>query len=133
MCKALLSQFFLRIYFGLRWVFVAARGISLVSESKGLLSSCRAWASLVELGLQGCELQQLHLVGPGARARQLWHMSPVAPWHVESSWTRGGTQVPCMGRWILNHRTSREVLSCLVKEKGIFWLSFFSESGNIEI
>ena len=36
-------------------------------------------------------------------------MSFVAPWHVESFWTRDQTCVPCIGRWILYHWTSREV------------------------
>ena len=34
--------------------------------------------------------------------------SLVALWHVESSWTRDWTWVPCTGKWILNHWT-REV------------------------
>ena len=34
----------------------------------------------------------------------------VAPRHVGSSWTRGRTCVPCTGRWILSHWTTREVL-----------------------
>ena len=29
---------------------------------------------------------------------------------VESSWTRDQTPVPCIGRWILYHWTTREVL-----------------------
>ena len=33
-----------------------------------------------------------------------------APWHVESSCTRDGTCVPCIGRRINNHWTPREVL-----------------------
>ena len=32
-----------------------------------------------------------------------------APWHVEYSWTRDRTHVPCIGRWTLNHWTTREV------------------------
>ena len=35
----------------------------------------------------------------------------VAPRHVKSSWTRNRTRVPCIGRWILNLWTPREVLS----------------------
>ena len=31
----------------------------------------------------------------------------VALWHVESSWTRDRTHVPCVGRQILIHYTSR--------------------------
>ena len=33
----------------------------------------------------------------------------VALWHVESSQTRDWTRVPCLGRQILNHWTTREV------------------------
>ena len=33
----------------------------------------------------------------------------VAPRHVESSQTRGGTRVPCIGRWIHIHWTTTEV------------------------
>ena len=36
-------------------------------------------------------------------------MGLVAPWHVGSSWTKNWTCVPCIGRWILNHCTTREV------------------------
>jgi len=36
-------------------------------------------------------------------------MGLVAPWHVGSSWTREQTCIPCIGRWILNHWTNREV------------------------
>ena len=36
-------------------------------------------------------------------------MGLVAPWHVESSWTRDWTCVPWISRWILNYWTTREV------------------------
>ena len=36
-------------------------------------------------------------------------MGLVAPRHVGSSWTRAWTYVPGIGRWILNHCTTREV------------------------
>ena len=51
---------------------------------------------------------------PGLRgtwAYSLRHMSLVVMRHVESSWTRDWTRVPCIGRQILNHRTSKEVQS----------------------
>ena len=35
-------------------------------------------------------------------------MGLVAPWHVGSSWTTAWTHVPCIGRRILNHCTTRE-------------------------
>ncbi|KAJ8785351.1 hypothetical protein J1605_007298 [Eschrichtius robustus] len=37
-------------------------------------------------------------------------MGLVAPRHVGSSWTRARTRVPCIGRRILNHCTTREAL-----------------------
>ena len=86
--------FYLFIYFWLHWVFVAARGLSLVAVSGGLLfilvrRLLTAVASLVaEHGLQACGLQQLWLIGSRAQAQQLWCTGLVAPWHVESSWTR---------------------------------------------
>ena len=39
----------------------------------------------------------------------MWSMGLVALWHVEFSQTRNPTRVPCIGRWILNHWTTREV------------------------
>ena len=38
----------------------------------------------------------------------MWLTGPVAPWHVGSSQTRARTRVPCIGRQILNHCTTRE-------------------------
>ena len=46
----------------------------------------------------------------GAQLQWLQHMGSVALWHVEASQTRDGTHIPCTGRWILNHRTTSEVL-----------------------
>ena len=39
-----------------------------------------------------------------------WAMGLVALQHVESTPTRDETHMPCIDRWILNHRTTREVL-----------------------
>ena len=41
----------------------------------------------------------------------MWRTGLVAPRHVGSSQIRDRTHVPCIGRRILNHCTSREVLS----------------------
>ena len=73
---------FLFIYFWLCWVFIAARGLSLVVVSGGYSSSRCAGFSLRWLLLQ----------------------------HVGSSQTRARTRVPCIGRWILNHCTTKEAL-----------------------
>ena len=50
----------------------------------------------------------------------LWHMGSavvvdglVASWHVGSSWTRDHTYVPCTGRQIINHWTTREAPAML--------------------
>ena len=40
-------------------------------------------------------------------------MRLVAPWHVESSWSRDWIPVPCISRQMLNHWTTREVLELL--------------------
>ena len=41
----------------------------------------------------------------------LWCTGLVAPHHVGFSWTRDQTHVPCIGRWILNHWNTSEILS----------------------
>ena len=55
--------------------------------------------------------------GSRVQAQQLWHMGLVAPQHVGSSQTRARTHVPCIGRWILNHCATREVLPCCFDEQ----------------
>ena len=114
------------VYFWLRWVFVAARGFSLVVASRGYSSLQRTGFSLRWLLLLwsmgsrhagfsccGTRAQQLWLTGSRAQAQQLWHMGLVAPWHVRSSRTRARTRVPCIGRRILSHCATREVLQSL--------------------
>ena len=78
--------------FWLRWVFVAARGLSLVMASGG-------HSSLWCVGFSSRWL----LLSTGSR-----HVGLVAPRHVGSSWTRAQTRVPCLGRRILNHCATRE-------------------------
>ena len=46
-----------------------------------------------------------------------------------SSWTRGQTRVPCIGRWILNHCATREAQGIFfilrvkdLKDQGIEWV-----------
>ena len=88
--KYLFIYLFLFIYFWLRCVFVAVRGLSLVVASGGYSSLRCAGFSLWWLLL----LQSTGLV---------------APRHVGSAQTRARTRVPCIGRRILNHCTTREV------------------------
>ena len=56
------------------------------------------------------------LAGSRAQAQELWHTGLAAPRHVGSSWTRARTHVPCIGRWTLNHCTTREVPKLIFKE-----------------
>ena len=85
-------------------VFVAMHGLSLVvAGGATLLGSARA-AHCIGFSLQSRGSRRAGLSSWGARA---WL---VAPQHVRSSWTRGRTCIPCIGRWILNHWTTRDVL-----------------------
>ena len=73
---------------------------------RGAFSCCRAEAvgaraaGAVAHGIKSCRLQELWLTGFSR------------PQHVESSQTRGRTHVPCTGRRVLIHCTTREVLFC---------------------
>ena len=51
------------------------------------------------------------------QARQLWCTALVASQHVGSSQTRGQTHVPCIGRQILIHQTTREVLQIVIQKE----------------
>ena len=76
----------------------------------GGFSCCRAQAvgaqaSVVKAhGLSSCGLWTLEL------RLELWHTGLVALWQIESSWTRDQSCVSCIGRQILIHCTTREVL-----------------------
>ena len=52
------------------------------------------------------------------RAQQLWCMGLAAPWHVGSSSTRDQTLVPCIGRKILLHCTTRAVPIIFLLQQG---------------
>ena len=108
-------------YFWLHWVFVAAHGLSLVVASGGHCSlRCMGfslrWPLLLRstgsrhAGFSSCGTwaQQLWLTGSRAQDQQLWCTGLVALWHMGSSRTRARTPVPCIGRQILNHCTTRE-------------------------
>ena len=92
--------FFNLVIFWLRWVFVAARGLSLVVASGGYsLLRCTgfSWRWLLLLWSMGSRRAGSVVVGTGL----------VAPRHVGSSRTRDRTRVPCIGRRILNHCATR--------------------------
>ena len=66
----------------------------------------------------------------GVRAQELGHTGLVVPWQVASSWTRDRTHVPGIGRWILNHWTTREVQISLVFKCSIsLWKNCSGEKG----
>ena len=67
---------------------------------QGLLSSGSAWFLTAVASLVAEHRSR-------AQAQQLWHTGLAAPWCVGSSWTRDRTCVSCIGRWILNHWTTR--------------------------
>ena len=80
------------------WVFVAACGLSVVAVS-------------------GCCFPGSGLSCHGARALGTWAsgaVGGVALLHMLSSRTRDGIDIPCIGSWILNHWTHREVPGLLL-------------------
>ena len=98
------------IYFWLRWVFVAARRLSLVVASGGYsLLWCTGFSLRYLLLLWSTGSRRVGFSSCGTWAQQLWLAGLVAPKHMGSSWTRARTHVLCIGRWILNHCAIREV------------------------
>ena len=83
-------------------VFAAARGLSLVAASGGYSPAalCRL---LPCSGFSCCRARAL-----GARTQQLQCEGSAASQHLEFFQIREGTCVPCIGRWILNHWTTRK-------------------------
>ena len=110
----------------------------------GSLLPCGLSPGVASGGCPLCGAQASHCCGFSCcevRAQWLWHMGLVAPWDVESSWTKDWTYAPCIGRWILNHWTTREVpwswifmLSLTsniyhgIKEYEIVYLFFYNKS-----
>ena len=76
-------------HFWLHWVFIASCGL-LVGFSLQWLLLCQSTGS--------------RLV-----CFSSWSTQPYSTRHVGSSWPRDGTRVPCIGRQILTHCTTREV------------------------
>ena len=75
--------------------------------------SCCMWA-FFSCGKRGCTVQPSH-----RSAFSLWHLGWAAPWHVGYPQTRDQTHVPCIGRQILNHWTTREAPIHLIFVYGI--------------
>ena len=68
----------------------------------------------------GFSLQWFLLWIMGSRTWDQWCMGLVVPGNVESSWTH----VPCIGRQILNHSTTREVRGHVLDLNIATWDSF---------
>ena len=111
-----LKFIYLFIYFWRHWVFIAARGLSLVVASGGRsLLRCTAFSLWWLLLLRSTGPRRVGFSSCGTLAQQLWLAGLVAPQHVGSSKTRARTRVPCIGRWILNHCATREALLILLE------------------
>ena len=103
--------FFIIIYFWLHWVFAARGGLSLVAASGGHSSlRCTGFSLPWPPLLQSTGSKRVGLTSCGTWAQQLWLTGSAAPQHVGSSRTRARTRVPCIGRRIPNHCTTREAL-----------------------
>ena len=106
----IINFIYLFIYLWLRWVFVAAHGLTLVAASRGYSSFwCAGFSLWWLLLLRSTGSRRAGFSSGGSRAQQLWRTGLFALRHVGSSQTRDGTRVPCTGRRILNHWATREV------------------------
>ena len=112
----LLFFFLVKFYYWLHWVFDVAHrpfitvcGLSLAVVSRGY---CLAVGRglLLAVAFLVLEHRLLGFSSCSTRTQLLWRMGLTAPLHVESSWTRDWTSVPCADRQILNHWTTRKVL-----------------------
>ena len=60
-----------------------------------------------------------------AHAHYLWPEGLAASKHMGSSWTRDQTHVPCIGRWILNYKTTREAPKIVCFDVVLFGLILY--------
>ena len=111
LCFIIFSFEMLKYFFLMIYLFLATLGLHCCMWA---FTSCGGWELLCSCGAQvsHCRARALECTGfscCSSRAQWLWHECLVAPKHVESSRTRDWTHVPCIGRWILNHWTTREL------------------------
>ena len=107
--------------------FRCCMGFSLVAISGGylLFAVCgllTAEASLVawsEHGLQACDLSSCSSRALEHRLSSFGTGTSLPLQHVGSSWTRNGTHVSCIGRWVLYHWTTRKAPSNSSLERNI--------------
>ena len=128
------KKIYLFIYYcWLHWVFSAGCRLSLVAAGRGyslvvLHKPLLKVASLVAYhGLQSKWAQQFQHTGSVVAACGL---SSCGTWlscsmHVEYSRTKDQTCVPCIGRQILNHWTTRAVLSSFFNQPCLEYLFYY--------
>ena len=128
-------SFYLFIYlfiFGCIGSLLLGSGFLLLQRA-GAIHCCSTWASHCG-GFSCCGALGSRRAGfssCGTRAQQLWCTGLAALRHVGSSRTKTRTRVPCIGRLILNHCTTREALHSFKSRFLGFWgrfcfLFFFS-------
>ena len=105
-----INPFIYLFIFGVHWVFVTAHGLSLVVASGGHYSLwCTGFSLRWLLLLWSTGSRHTGFSSCVTRAQQLCLTGSVTLRHVGSSQTRARTLIPCTGRWILSHYTTREV------------------------
>ena len=110
-CFVLFCFVFICFYFWLCWIVVAVCQLSLVVVSRGYSSlQCVGFSLRWLLLLWSTGSRHAGFSSCGTWAQQSWRTGLVAPRHVGSSQARARTRVPCIGRQILNHCTTREAL-----------------------
>ena len=112
-CFPLAIYFFFKQYLFIYLFIFGCVGSSFLCE--GFLQVRRAGATL-HRGARASHCRGLSCCGaqaPDVQAQQLWLTGLVTSRHVGSSQTRARTRVPCIGRQILNHCTTREAPSYL--------------------
>ena len=108
------NSIYLFIYFWLRCIFLAARGLSLVVASEGYsLLRCVGFSLWWLLLLRTTGSRHAGFSSCGWRAQQLWFVGLVALQHVGSSQTRDRTCDPCIGRQTPNHCATGKSPRCL--------------------
>ena len=100
------------------YLFLAVLGLCWFVRGLSLAAVSRVYPSLQRMGVslrwplspQSTGSRRAGFSSGSTWAQQLWPTGLVAPHHVESSWTRDWIHVSCIGRQILIHWATREVL-----------------------
>ena len=127
-CDKYFLKLFIYLFLAVLGLLCCVWALSLVAGSGAYISLwCTGfslqWLLLLwstgsrHMGFSSCgtQAQYLWLKGSRAQAQYWWCTGLVALWHVGSSQPRAWTHVPCIGWWILNHCTTREVQVLLRK------------------